>query len=228
MKAMFACVLLAATAARAADLVPQYKEGAERFGQPARIYAPDYPPDALREKRGGVVEISGQVNWRGWMESPRVTAIGPTDEAFAKAVREVVDHWTFYVPIDDQCLPDPKPVVNRVEFTAEDGKPHISVVRSAEPRQLYREVKPRRRVDPSYPQEAVRQGVQATVYARIEVDAEGSVSDASARAYSRSDSPVMRSMESEVRRALAKWRFTPPADGKPWAGCYTFDFTLRD
>jgi len=143
-------------------------------------------------------------------------------------VREVVDHWVFYVPIDDQCLPDPKPVVNRVEFTAEDGKPHISVLRSVEPRQLYREIKPRRRVDPHYPEAAVREGVQATVYARIEVDAEGSVSDASARAYSRSDSRVVGTMESEVRKALSQWRFSPPADGTPWAGCYTFTFSLRD
>ena len=214
-------------AAHAQDSATPFKEGAERFGQPARIVAPDYPADALREKRGGVVEISARVTGLGWIEDARVTALAPSGEDFARAVREVIDHWVFHVPIDDDCRPDSKPVVNRVEFSAEDGKPHISVVRLAQERPLAREFKPLRRVDPKYPQQAVRLGVEAIVYARAEVDVEGHVRDASAWAYSREKSPVLRDMEGEVRRAIREWRFAPREDAKPWVGCYTFEFRLH-
>lgn len=230
-RAIAATALLAiGLAAQAQDIAsPQFKEGEERFGQPGRIVAPEYPPQALQERRGGVVEVSGRVSPIGVLEDAKVSAVPPTDEAFAKAVREVLEYWLFYVPTGSDCQPDRRPVLNRVEFSAEDGKPHIGVVRLASPRAdtPTDKYKPLRRIEPRYPDRAVREGVESTVYARIDVDAEGKPKVTAARAYWIRDSGALRTMENETRSALESWRFPPPADGKPWSGCYTLNFRLH-
>lgn len=210
---------------------PAFKEGEERMGQPSRIVAPDYPPVARMEKRGGTVEITGRVSPFGVLDDAKVTAVPPADEEFAAAVRDVLEYWFFYVPTGDDCQPDPKPVTIRVEFSAEDGKPHVGVVRLASPKvESPAHFKPTRRVEPRFPARALNEGVAGSVYARLEVDARGEVSDVKAQAYSvrRASAGVLRSMESETRSALLAWRYPPPPEGKPWVGCYVINFRFRD
>lgn len=227
-----AVLLATAVGARAeipppASSEPAFKENAERTGRPSRIVPPEYPRQALRERRGGIVEASGYVSPFGVLEDARVTAVPPSDEAFAAAVRDVISDWLFYVPTDNSCMPDRALVTNRVEFTADDGEPHISVTRRVPSRESKPHFKALHRVNPGYPQSAVRNGVEATVYARINVDPEGKVSDVTEKAYSTSKSGVVHALEDEVRRTLLQWRFPPPDTGKSWTGCYTINFRLR-
>lgn len=225
-----ALLAIGATALAQAPIEPEYREGSERIGQPSRIVAPEYPPLALMDKRGGVVEITGRVSPFGILEDAKVTVAPSTGEEFAVAVRDVLEYWLFHVPTDNQCQPDPHPIGVRVEFGAEDGKPHVGVVRLAspkvEPQAHYKAI---HRVEPNFPKRALNEGIAGTVYARIDVDGEGRVSDVNAHAYSiRKAEGVMRSLENETRSALMGWRYPPPPEGKPWAGCYVINYRFRD
>lgn len=224
-------LLLAAAAAAHAEEgpAPTYHDKADTIGQPYVIVAPDYPAQALAEKRGGIVAIAGRVSGIGNLEDVKITAEPPTDPAFSAAVKQVIGWWLFSAPTDEQCQPDSRIVVNRVEFNADDGKPHISVLRVATPHEpLDAKFVPIHRDEPRYPEPAVRGEVEAIVYVRLDVDSQGKVAKVFARAYSREKSWATRLMESEVEKAFRNWRYPPPADGKPWAGCHVVNFHLRD
>jgi outer membrane biosynthesis protein TonB len=210
-------------------ITPSYREGSDTLGQPSRIVAPDYPMTALMDARGGVVEVTGRVSPFGLLEEAKVTAVPPTDEAFAAAVRDVIGNWIFYVPTDDHCQPDPHPVTTRIEFSAEDGKPHISVLRLAAPKlEPQAHFKPIYRAEPEFPSGALNAGLGGSVFARIDVDGKGNVSDVDARAYSVRESDALRTLEKATRKALFNWRYPPPPEGKPWAGCFVVHFRFHD
>jgi TonB family protein len=226
---VFGLLLAAAFAAHAVEApAPAYKEEAEKIGQPSVIVAPDYPAEALRDKRGGVVEVTGRVSALGVLEDAHVAAVAPAGDEFAAAVREVIADWLFYVPTDDTCLPDRRTVTNRVEFSAADGKPHIAVVRMAASKTdspaMYRAIE---RPEVNYPQMAISGNVEADVYARLDVGPDGTVQKAYAKAYSPRKGSVVNAMAAEVERTTERWRFPPPDDRKPWTGCYVFHFRLH-
>ena len=234
MKRLFllSCATLVASAAHAADAVPSFKENADKVGQQSLIVQPDYPREALRDKRAGVVEIQGRVSAWGTLEDARVTPAAPDDAEFVEPVREVLPYWLYHVPTDDACMPSPEPITNRVEFSAEDGKPHIRVTRLASPpkQETPAMFRARRQPTPNYPMRAVDMGYEANVYARLEVNEDGTVRGATAKGFSPRKSSVLRSMEAEVERTMSNWSFPPRDDGKagPWIGCYSFNFRLRD
>lgn len=224
-----ALVAAATQSGASSEIDPTFFETDLAMGQPSRIVAPDYPMVALMDKKGGVVEVSARVSPFGLLEAAKVSAVPPTDEAFAAAVRDVLENWIFYVPTDKQCQPDPRPVTTRVEFSAEDGKPHVSIFRPAAPKsETAAHFKATYRVNPDFPRRALEEGIAGTVFARVDVNARGEVSEVFARAYSTRESGVLRSLESATRSALLSWRYPPPPEGRPWAGCYVIHFRFRD
>lgn len=232
-RAVALCLWVAfAGAARAEDRLPAFKENADKVGQQLLIVTPDYPRAALRDKRGGAVEIAGRVSPWGTLEDVRITPLAPADTEFVEPVREVIPYWLYYVPTDDACMPSSDPITNRVEFSAQDGKPHIEVTRlaAAPKKETPAMFRPRRNPTPNYPTRAVEMGFEGNVYARLEVNADGTIRGASAKGFSPRKSSVLRSMEAEVERTLMTWSYPPRDDGKAdsWVGCYTFNFRIRD
>jgi hypothetical protein len=73
-----------------------------------------------------------------------------------------------------------------------------------------------------------RRNLIATVYARIRVEADGSVSEVRSKSFSRPARPddALAPFSLEVTNTLKEWKFPPVPEGEkaPWFGCYTIQF----
>ena len=83
-----------------------------------------------------------------------------------------------------------------------------------------REYKAAYRVEPSFPPQAIRQGLNGRVIAHVVVTPAGSVSEV------RIISSTNRLFDREVIRALSQWRFNPEPVG--FIGEYEIVFSLKD
>jgi protein TonB len=85
---------------------------------------------------------------------------------------------------------------------------------------LRKEFKPAYRVDPSFPREALRQGLSGRVVAHVYVAPNGSVTDVKIISSSN------RMFDREAVRALSQWKFNPEPVG--FIGEYEIVFNLKD
>jgi len=83
-----------------------------------------------------------------------------------------------------------------------------------------REYKAAYRVDPTFPPQAIRQGINGKVVAWVHVAPNGSVSNVEIKSSSN------RLFDREVVRALSQWRFNPEPVG--FIGEYEINFNLKD
>jgi protein TonB len=83
-----------------------------------------------------------------------------------------------------------------------------------------KEFKPLQRVQPTFPRQALQQGLTGTVVAWVHVAANGSVTNVEIK------QSTNRLFDREVVRALSQWRFSPEPVG--FIGEYTIDFKLTD
>lgn len=98
-------------------------------------------------------------------------------------------------------------------------------VESPSPASQYR-LKPIRTVNPVYPSQAVRRGIEGWVDLELVVGLDGRV--ASVRVLQAEPQNVF---ESAARRAISRWRFEPPADDgltSPPSGSFRLTFVLED
>jgi len=213
------------------DLDTYYASDPDRWGAPHVAVAPEYPADALEKRVTGVVKVSGIVAPTGQLEAISYSVEPPSATEFVAAVKEVIGHWLFYTPIGKDCMPSEQPVQEEIWFEIRDGTPHISVSRASVPPRPPRAswVKPILTSEIRYPRRMIRQGLDAQVYARLEVDAAGSVREADAKAWPRSEWIDMSDFEDETKRALAQYTFPPAPQGKSGKRivCYSVIFRLH-
>lgn len=107
---------------------------------------------------------------------------------------------------------DPVMPANDPAAGGRGGEPARTLVR--------REFKPASRVEPGYPRQALRDGMEGFVVARLHVAANGSVGQVEIVSSSH------RAFDREVVRALSQWRFTPEPVG--FIAEYQINFRLKD
>jgi protein TonB len=131
-----------------------------------------------------------------------------------------------YVPPPDIPTPAPaEPVISAPSITP-PAEPHViapPVVAPPAPKPAIRRgLVPLEKVNPTYPREAIRAGVQkGHVVARLFIDEKGRVTEVR---IIEADPPGV--FNREVTRALSLWKFQP--EGEKFVGEIELDFSLKD
>jgi hypothetical protein len=205
-----------------------------KWGRVERIMKIDYPFDALKRRQSGSVEISGVVQANGLLDDITYTPDRPESAVFVSTLQGNVRHWLFTPPLGRDCLPVPTRVAAQVSFELDDGEPRIFVThakKDASPAVVRKpHYNPVSRKKLIYPFDMVKRNWIATVYARIQVEADGNVSDVRARPFSRPSrhEDDLVAFTHTVVTTLKEWKFPPVPEGEkaPWFGCYTIQFNL--
>lgn len=92
-----------------------------RYGRAHVVVQPEYPQAALRERKSGAIAVTGVVDARGEMESPALAPEDSGSQAFVEPLRKALRFWSFYTPVERDCMPSSRPIKVRVEFKAEGG-----------------------------------------------------------------------------------------------------------
>jgi outer membrane biosynthesis protein TonB len=208
---------------------PYFLDDPAQWGRATLIVTPDYPKEALAGKVTGFVDVSGRINWRGAMEEIEYQPDKRESAVFARAVEQVIADWRFRNPLGNDCLPSATRVAARVWFELDGETPKISVTQQeSEKRSAVPEYTPLQRVIPEYPWRMQRRGWQAVVFARIDIDAQGSVTQVTAKAFPREPRVDLSPFEDEAVEKLGQWKFPPlPAGRAPRAACYDMFFRLK-
>ena len=132
-----------------------------------------------------------------------------------------------YVPPPDVPAPAPpsEPVISAPSITP-PTEPHViapPIQAPPAPKPAIRKgIVPIEKVDPIYPREAIRAGIQkGHVLARLYIDEQGLVTEVK---IIESDPPGV--FNKEVTRALSRWKFR--AEGEKFVGDIELDFVLKD
>jgi DNA-binding NarL/FixJ family response regulator len=105
-------------------------------------------------------------------------------------------------------MPAPVRVKTRVWFDLDGDKPKISVTRRPSAKEdVSRRTTPTSRKDPEYPRSALREGLQAYVYSRMDVDEAGKVVAVASEAYPREFNREQFARSNE--QAFLRWAFPP-------------------
>ncbi|HUQ28966.1 MAG TPA: hypothetical protein VM051_10250 [Usitatibacter sp.] len=233
MKGLPAIVSILATGLAGAEDPPlTYLLDPAQWGRLKRIVEPKYPPDALARRKSGVIEIDGTVSGTGVLRDPVFRAVTPDSESFLESIREVVPMWRFAPPLGMDCAPSGQVVTTRVAFEVEGDTPRIFVehAKLRAPRQG--DLVTVTRKHPRYPSGRLRDGVQANVYARLDVDPAGRVTEVKAKAFTsqEDEGTNLEPFEKEVVRALRLWTFKAADAGQAASrpACYEVNFRVRD
>jgi periplasmic protein TonB len=124
----------------------------------------------------------------------------------------------------------PPPEIN-IQVPVTQAAPAITVVQTTAPpvvapptpvvaTPVRKEFKPLQRVQPTFPRQALQQGLTGKVVAWVHVAPNGSVSNVEIKSSSN------RLFDREVQRALSQWRFNPEPVG--FIGEYEIVFNLTD
>lgn len=215
-----------------AQEVPTYAgDDGTKYGRAQVVVQPEYPADALRERKSGAVVVSGAVDPRGEMRSPALVPDGEGSSVFVEPLRQALRSWSFYTPVERDCMPSSRAVKVRVEFKADDGRPHVYLVYAAADTMPYEDwppIKPLEAPRLRYPRAMLDDGVEAVAYARAVVDAGGRVGEVATQAYPKQGDAVrLEPFNREVRAGLAGLRFAPDSAHATRYVCYTVEFNLR-
>lgn len=197
---------------------------------PVLIVAPDFPREGLERKLSGHVEVEAILAPDGRMKSWTAHPDSEASRPFVIEVEQVIGHWRFNRQVGPDCLPADTPIRTRVWFEWNGDEPKVSVERASLPRRdgapAGAAAKPKKRPHPLYPETMLRRGLQADVYARIEIDAAGKVEAVEAVAYPRQERTNLAPFEAAVRATLEDWEF--PERAAKWRYCLTVHFRIRD
>ena len=224
--AMLALVLLASGLPSSAATEAQLR------GRLVETVPPEYPAEAVAARRGGSVEVQAFVEPTGVVRNVVYKPVSPDSASFVAPLEKVLPSWKFDPPVGADCQPAPRPVVARVDFELDGGKPKVFVAASTatlDAASTPPYVASVRRVSPKYPTDMYYRGFEAKVYARIEIGPSGAVSNIDAKAYPRGNTPKGGLLEDFVeasRRALWEWRF-PPSEAASRVSCMDFDFRIN-
>ena len=162
-----------------------FVEQPEHWGKVSRIVRPEYPPEALKNRATGAVDIEGVVEGSGRLSGVSYKPRAGASEAFVASLREVVPFWQFTPAPGPDCQPDGRAVTTRVEFEIDAGQPRIFVTQIALARPAPPALKPVRMLRPNYPGAMQIRAIEARAYARADVDPAGNVAAVGAKAYPR-------------------------------------------
>jgi outer membrane biosynthesis protein TonB len=226
-----ALLTVVVAAAAAADDSPMMEDPRALVLTPVLIVPPDFPREALERRLSGHVDVEAVLTGDGGITAWKLQPDSEASRLFVAEVEQVIGYWRWRPPLGTGCLPADTPIRTRVWFEWEGERHKISVQRASrvvprEPRQgpMPKSVK---RVEPGYPREMIRRGVQAQVFALSKISAEGEVISVGTVAYSDKRGVNPAPFEKAVQAALAQWTFEPRPEGA-WRHCTTVEFRLRD
>lgn len=140
-----------------------------------RWVRPSYPEALLAAGRTGVVEVHVDVDEGG---KPSAIKMGsaPQSNEFEDAVKAVLEHWRYVVPINKACEPLASSVRSRIHFSVAEGKPVVSLEEISPPGKagacvdalrVLNEKEIREKLALSFPKVVRRSGSEGVVYLAI-------------------------------------------------------------
>ena len=133
--------------------------------------------------------------------------------------RRVID--VVKAPIETKIIEEVKKPPPEVPPPPPPGPPPVARPTVTAPQPTVRkEYKASYRVDPTFPREAIRRGINGHVVAWVHIAPNGSVTDVEIKS---SSNPLF---DREVIRALSQWKFNPEPVG--FIGEYDIVFNLKD
>jgi len=157
-------VVLAMNAGAAAGAIKQQEQGLKVTHR----VAPVYPEEAKRARVEGKVVLEVTVEENGEVSMAKVVN-GP--QLLQQAAVDAVKQWRFSNPFNDSVT---------IQLTLAFALKADSDVEKEQTSAQQPALKDVHRVDPVYPEEAKRQGIQGEVAVEIKVDDKGQVTDARA------------------------------------------------
>ncbi|HEX4332932.1 MAG TPA: energy transducer TonB [Usitatibacter sp.] len=224
-RALAMCLLaLAALPAAAAGEVDFYSPATA--GRPEQFVAPDYPKEALARGVTGYVDVDASVDGLLTLHDVHFVAGTPEAQVFVPGLQEVAGFWLFHPRATGSgCFPSKEQRISfRVIYEIQAGSPHISLEL---PRPTGRTTKELHAQCPSprYPGGAMRQGMSANVFARVEISPDGAVSGIDAIAYPKEEDTER--FAEEVKSSFRQCRFAPVENsGRGRTACYDVSFRL--
>lgn len=208
-------LLLAAatTTLQARDLNHSQKLSADRQLTIKYAVPPDYPRRALRQGIDGEVTLRFTVSRYGRATGIRIVSAQPR-KIFDKAALHAVRSWAFDPARLARCGTVEQTAEQTIRFRHQSSPPVqllplVTTARQAHPdpeANKARVVPPRpvplHRVEPVYPEEALRRGIEGVVSVRFDIEADGSVANPVVV-----DAVKGAVFRGEVFRALRQWRF---------------------
>jgi TonB family protein len=198
---------------------------------------PIYPIEAIAKGEGSVVDVNVLVGINGLMKEISLIESTPKNPAFEDAIRDVIKHWQFLVPVAEGCQPAESAGQIRLTFSviAGDGKIVLSHSNARSPGKggaspgvvslNYKEVYAGIR----YPHAARKAGVTAEVWMALTVDlSQGTLISAKSAAVLASKRIYASQFEEAVMEVIQKLKFRPVENyTKPVEVCLPFQFRLR-
>ena len=209
-----ALLILSAASAAATDTVVM--DGQVSLARPLLVIPPQFPKGLPPLREPVEVSVRGVMSAEGRLLEPVVTApIG--NEAFVRAVSDVVSDWRFIPAIDRACKPVEQESLLLVWFGTREGAPSVQVSSASEkagpawPRvkgtaTLVRKMEPRI----EYPPRLNYAGIEGIAVVLLKVARSGEVLDTSLRAVSPVDDfgyPALRGLQ---RIAFEPFETEPP------------------
>jgi len=223
------CAACIAQLASAEPLPEPYHVQERPWGEPSRIVPPEYPADALAQRRTGSVDLIGWIDALGQYRDVAYEAGTPDSAAFVQSLRQVAGFWRFHPLLGNDCMPRNDRVVTRVWFEVVEGKPKVSVSSPTLPKRTTPRMDPVERVEPRYP-DAMRRsrGDGAVVFTRQDIEPDGTVSNVAMQTFAVGQPAPARPFEREVDLALRDWRWPalPAGESRKRAACYQVVFKL--
>jgi hypothetical protein len=222
-------LVLAAGAAAADPEPPVFRErNVQPFPTWLQMVPPEFPAEAVREKRSGVVNVEGVVDpSHGQLKNWKLRAKSEGGEPFVKAVEAVIGQWHFNRGTKD-CMPVDAPLATKVIFEWDGDNPRVRTLQpSADPSYTrppgWAAVK---QVAASFPPGLAPRGVTASVFARMRVEADGVVSSVDVATYPPEYPDLRKAFGEAARAALLQWRYPQRAEGA-WRNCVVINFVVK-
>ena len=199
-----------------------------RMGRPIRVVTPEFPKPALDQRLAAIVDVEGRISPLHSLQEVTLRVEPPGADVFVEAVKKVLPYWEFHPIFEGGCFPTERRVANRVSFEWDGDQPKIFVTVRPAPAQKKREsIRVVKRVEPTYPREAISAGHQAYVYSELAVLPDGSVSGVKTRTYPERPGTANQAFEREAIRKLSQWMFEP-ATVPLRSACQEIIFQFRD
>lgn len=210
-----------------------------KFATPRMVVPPVYPADRLKNGVTTQVEAILRISGRGFASQVLSIKSGNGDEAFEKAVKDVLRYWEFESYTDCECKPVESTARLTVWFEIKEGKPSISVSSPppeanpgvhSKPLPLLNEEETRRAVVMSFPRGPRRLGHSGIVYAMSTIANPGGTVESVKIVQVDADKKSATSYATAAAEALKTARYDlSGVDPKQQVRtCYTLTYILKD
>lgn len=208
------------------------------WAKPKVVVPPEFPIDQLAANARGYVDVEVELNQNGSVKAARIVKSEPQNTGFEKAVLEVVKLWLFHAALNNGCVPRESTGNARIWFEVRDGKGVVSVSGKMEaatpvgdlPRKMEWESRLEQLATVRYPVTALRDRVEADLFAAVRVDAPTGAAIVTVVTWIETSrnatATVAESFKSAAVKSLKLAKFKP-REGKDYSVCVPFKFRLR-